>query len=396
MSVTLWIFLITAVFFGFFTVAMFSENEIVAGFISGLSALGLGTLFVFGLFQEGFSLSTTLWIFFIATVFFGFFSALMFSENDGEGWGFFWSMVALGFGIAFIYGFNTDDNLIEESKPKPTTKIVKKIKPEPIPEPVFDIDDKQITKAFYLEIKQNYDEQFIEFNKIKQHNSVLEKFVNSSKQELNNYKIIMDEALAKLKKSQERVWDNPELSSEKERIIYRQAKMALEEQNNELELFATQLIQVKKDLQLKPTTLQAIKNKLSYIKQQIKERKNSFAQFKARIEAERTVDGYGEVGCPKEYSIEKCKETAKQAALRNTSEQAAVVLLDSKTWTSLDKEGKWKITKDEIRTQLKVIIIEHKVLDDGVIGKSIGYYYKIRATVKGQIPPELQQQFLAY
>ena len=38
------------------------------------------------------------------------------------------------------------------------------------------------------------------------------------------------------------------------------------------------------------------------------------------------------------------------------------------------------------------MVIKHKVLDDNVIGKGVAYYYKIDATVKGQIPPDLQEQ----
>ncbi len=74
-----------------------------------------------------------------------------------------------------------------------------------------------------------------------------------------------------------------------------------------------------------------------------------------------------------------------------SSEKATAIFLNSQTLVSLDRNGKWNLTKDEIRTQLRATIIEYTVLDDNVIGKGSAYYYKISATVKGQILPDLKR-----
>jgi len=186
--------------------------------------------------------------------------------------------------------------------------------------------------------------------------------------------------------------NNPDISTEPERVAYRQSKMAFDGKNNEFKQLQTQLVQAKKEVETKQVALKDTEGEINRLKRQIRE--GYFAHFKAKAEKERTVEGYGEAGCNKQRSIMECKETAKLAAIKDASEKGAIILLDSQTWASLDDKGKWKLTKDEIRTQLRMVVIEHEVLDDNVIGKGSAYYYKISATVKGQVPPDLQRQLL--
>jgi hypothetical protein len=161
------------------------------------------------------------------------------------------------------------------------------------------------------------------------------------------------------------------------------------QQVNQLE---ARLAQAKKNVEVKQATLEDTQSEINRLKRQLKV--GYFAHFKAKVEQEKNVEGYGDAGCNQQRSIMECKEAAKLAALKDASEKGSIILLDSQTWASLNDKGEWKLTKDEIRTQLRALVIGHEVLEEGFLGKGAAYYYKIRATVKGQVPPKLQRQLL--
>jgi peptidoglycan hydrolase CwlO-like protein len=240
--------------------------------------------------------------------------------------------------------------------------------------------------------QQAYNKHSADFNKAKQKVGELENTIPLAQKMLSDYKAKMDDALTKLKKVQERVWDNPDISTESERVAYRQAKMAFDGKNNELKQLQTQLAQAKKDVEAKQAALEKTQNEINRLKRQLKV--GSFAHFKAKVEQERTVEGYGEAGCNQQRPFVECKEAAKLTALKDATSKGAIILLDSQTWASLDGKGEWKLTKDEIRIQLRAVLIGHEVLEDNVIGKGSAYYYKISATIKGQVPPDLQRRLL--
>jgi hypothetical protein len=194
------------------------------------------------------------------------------------------------------------------------------------------------------------------------------------------------------KQAQERVFQNPELSSEQERLAYHQAQIAVEEKNNLLNQLPKQLAQAEKNLKEEQAKFVNIYNEINELKQKLTV--GYFAHFKAKVEQEKKIDGYGDAGC-NERLIEECKEAALQAALKEVSSKGSIILVNAETLSILDDKGEWKLTKDEIHTQSRAIVIGHEVLDEGPLGNMAAYQYKIRATVKGQIPPELQRQLLA-
>ncbi len=288
------------------------------------------------------------------------------------------------------------DNLNQPTQPSREDKHVPKppsqpqvILPElPLVPAAYDIPTLETT---YRNKQQAYNKHLADFNKAKQQAAELENTTSLAPKTLSEYQAKMNDALAKLKKAQERMWDNPELSIEQERIVYRQAKMAFEGKNNELKQLQTELAQAKKDVEAKQAALKDTQNEINRLKRQL--HVGYFAHFKAKVEKEKIVEGYGEAGCNEQRPIVECKEIAKLAALKDASEKGSIIVLDSETQVIYGK-GEWKLTKDEISTQLRAVVIGHEVLDDNVMGKGSAYYYKIRATIKGQVPPKLQRQLL--
>ena len=53
-----------------------------------------------------------------------------------------------------------------------------------------------------------------------------------------------------------------------------------------------------------------------------------------------------------------------------------------------------ELTQDDLRTQVEAFVLRHQVIQEGFVGSS-GYFYTIRATVKGQAAQGLRLQLLS-
>ncbi|MDX8395035.1 MAG: right-handed parallel beta-helix repeat-containing protein [Mariprofundaceae bacterium] len=100
--------------------------------------------------------------------------------------------------------------------------------------------------------------------------------------------------------------------------------------------------------------------------------------LKKLVEKEKTTTASGEASCG-QMSIKDCKNMALEEAKRNAVEKGSAILIDSTT-----EMKDFQISSDEIRSRVRAIILRYDVLDKGFVGDS-GYFYKIRAVVKGQL-----------
>jgi len=95
------------------------------------------------------------------------------------------------------------------------------------------------------------------------------------------------------------------------------------------------------------------------------------------------------VGCAGDSSIRECQRHALERALGLAAEQGSVVSV-----TTLSEVKNLQLTRDEIRTQVKALLLSHEILDEGVVGRGSGYYYQVRARVRSQISDQLIQQLM--
>jgi len=101
-----------------------------------------------------------------------------------------------------------------------------------------------------------------------------------AKQAANDHKAKMDNALTPFQKAQERIWENPDLSSEQERFTYSKAKIAFEEKNREFKKLLNELEKVKKNMEIEQTVLKDIQTELNHLAQRLNA--GDFARYKAK------------------------------------------------------------------------------------------------------------------
>ena len=110
----------------------------------------------------------------------------------------------------------------------------------------------------------------------------------------------------------------------------------------------------------------------------------SSIKLKQQIEQERVVVVKGVASCG-DMGFGKCKNAALEQAKRNAAEQGSAVIIDS-----LTEMDNFIIQSDQVRSRFKAIILNYEVIDQGLDGES-GFFYNIRATIKGQIPADFDK-----
>ncbi len=197
-----------------------------------------------------------------------------------------------------------------------------------------------------------------------------------------NRKAAMDAAQEKLVSVQQLILSHPEISDARERSQYADAKKLYDESQRELAKALGDQARAQQELQTEKTVSNNIENEINSLRQRIAN--VHFAILKVEIEREREVVAHGETSCGI-MSIQMCMEAALDQARRNAAETGSAVIIDSFT-----EVRDFELKRDEIQSRVRAIVLRHDVIDRGFIGHS-GYYYKIRAIVKGQVPPEFTQ-----
>ena len=108
-----------------------------------------------------------------------------------------------------------------------------------------------------------------------------------------------------------------------------------------------------------------------------------FERLRRELEREQVVEVRGKVECGS-LSIPQCRNLAILEARRLAVEKGTAILVDSIT-----EVENLQITKDRVRSKTKGLIIKAEELEKGLVGES-GYFYRLRATVKGQLPEEFR------
>jgi hypothetical protein len=179
---------------------------------------------------------------------------------------------------------------------------------------------------------------------------------------------------------------HPTISIEEERKHYGDAKQTVTERESQLANLQHELTQAERDAATAHTVLDGMKRDREAIERMVNEAR--FNALQPHLEREQIVEVRGEAGCGNNQSIVECQQHALERALQQASEQGSATLISSATTVK-----NFELTQDEIRTQVKALVLHHDVLDEGFVGKS-GYYYHIRAVVKGQISAALRRQYL--
>ncbi|MDX8414404.1 MAG: hypothetical protein R8J85_09990 [Mariprofundales bacterium] len=123
----------------------------------------------------------------------------------------------------------------------------------------------------------------------------------------------------------------------------------------------------------------ASRSRLSIVDQRIAAIRENV--LRKEIEQEQVVTARGEVSCNEDMSVKACKNAALEEAKRQAAERGSAIMIDSLT-SIKDAE----VVSDEVRSRVHAIVLSYEVLEKGVIGDGIGFFYKIKARVKGQMP----------
>jgi hypothetical protein len=188
-------------------------------------------------------------------------------------------------------------------------------------------------------------------------------------------------------RKQQMMRHDPAISDEAERQAYARALQASQESQRAL-------AELRQKLAVAQSNKGTIEARLNSIRDEWKAAKADWRRFQAtqlrqQFERVQKVEVHGEVGCAGDSSIRECQRHALERALGLAAEQGSVVSV-----TTLSEVKNLQLTRDEIRTQVKALLLSHEILDEGVVGRGSGYYYKVRAQVRSQISDKLVEQLI--
>ena len=189
------------------------------------------------------------------------------------------------------------------------------------------------------------------------------------------------------RRRQQMMFQDPAISDETERQAYARALQASQESQKAL-------AELRQKLAVAQSNKGTIEARLNNIRDEWKDAKADLRRFQAtqlrqQFERIQEVIVHGEVGCAGDSSIRECQRHALERALGLAAEQGSVVSV-----TTLSEVKNLQLTRDEIRTQVKALLLSHEILDEGVVGRGSGYYYQVRARVRSQISDQLIEQLI--
>jgi hypothetical protein len=189
------------------------------------------------------------------------------------------------------------------------------------------------------------------------------------------------------RRRQQMMYQDPAISDEAERQAYARALQASQESQRALAALRQNLALAQSNKGTIEARLNSIRDAWEAAKADL--RRFQAIQLRQQFERIQEVDVHGEVGCAGDSSIRECQRHALERALGLAAEQGSVVSV-----TTLSEVKNLQLTRDEIRTQVKALLLSHEIHDEGVVGRGSGYYYKVRARVRSQISDQLIQQLI--
>jgi WD40 repeat protein len=159
-----------------------------------------------------------------------------------------------------------------------------------------------------------------------------------------------------------------------------------------LEQIQQEVAALEKQVVTEKETLKQLDEQLNHLRKRLAEAR--FRELKKQFEQEKVVVVRAEVNCESRATLALCKEQAERAAQRSAAYQGITVLLGISELTQLaDDTATLTEIKRQLRQEVKGLVLKYQVLDNG-FSKQDAYFYRIRATVKGQVPDTLREQFL--
>ena len=189
----------------------------------------------------------------------------------------------------------------------------------------------------------------------------------------------MEAARKKYEEAQEWALSAPEFSTEDYRQAYQAAQAARTQAQKALKAAQQRLAQATAQVAALRATLDGHTREIETLKRRVAAA--HFERLRDELARPQTVTVRGEFGCGKQ-SVPECQRQALTEARRRAVEQGAAVLVNGVTVVE-----DFQLTRDEIRSRVRGIIVKHEVLDEGWAGRS-SYFYEIRATVRGEVPED--------
>ena len=203
--------------------------------------------------------------------------------------------------------------------------------------------------------------------------------VRAARTALQSRQSTRDEARTKYEEGQKWALENPEFSTERLRRNYRAAQAASERAEQVLEDARQRLARATSQVTRLRATLDGYTDEINTLKRRVADAQ--FERLRAELSQPKTVTARGEVGCS-EMTVSACQTAALEQARRRAVEQGTAVLVKGVTVVE-----DFQLTRDDIRSQVRGLIVNQEVLDKGWVGET-SYFYEIRATVRGQVPDD--------
>ncbi len=172
---------------------------------------------------------------------------------------------------------------------------------------------------------------------------------------------------------------------EPEKTTYITAKQAVTEQEEVFAQYQRQIAMTDQGLKVIRAKLRGLGAERQVLRRAIVE--GQFEQLRQQVEREQVVEAKGEFSCG-QTSISECKRQALSQAQRNAVERGSAVLV-----RSASEVKNFELTRDELRTQVEALVLRHEIIKEGFVGSS-GYFYTIRARVKGKVAEGLRAEML--
>ena len=244
-------------------------------------------------------------------------------------------------------------------------------------------------------IQRTYDERLAEYNAAVEVMTRHAGEVAAAEDALGEREQEMEAALDRFRKVLKFIGENPDTSAtaDQEKEAYAAAKQAYEEVRRSLNERKERLAAAKGDTTAIQAALQGTRSELANLHGQLVNAR--FTKLQEELSQEKTVVVREELGCDEDLTIRACKEGALRLAQRSAVEKGSAVLVESSTVmedlrvvldASTVAESR-QVTQDWIESHVTGLLVSHEVLDRGWIGEA-GYYYEIKAVVKGQLSKE--------
>lgn len=211
----------------------------------------------------------------------------------------------------------------------------------------------------------------------------LQSDVQSTQERLDTARQQLGTARAQLSKKFELFLEDTRISFDAERQAYIAAKDALRQPEERLSGQRAQIAQSQREIESLTVELRRLDAVRQDLKQSVAELHGE--ELRQQIEREHVVEARGEFSCGQQ-SIADCKQMALAQAKRNAAEQGAAVLVQAAT-----EVENFALSRDQVRTEVEALVLQYDILDADFVGSS-GYFYHIRATIKGQLSPTLRQR----